>query len=213
LHPSVNKKAVDSIFFNYKKVTVRFAYKMLEGKKVYRGCYDLPIDIVIAPISIAYYFLGRFFIAKTFYASASCDNCSLCIKQCPVKAISYVDNRPYWSYRCESCMHCISICPKRAIETAHGYIFGMVILLNAIMQTYVYSWFLNHHIYWFSYHTRFGFFWRLLIYTAVGAPAIMVSYYLLHYLRKFKFIDWIITYTSLTKLKFWGRYKPPKEFD
>ena len=211
LHPAVVKKAVGSLFDNYQKVTKRFANKILEGKKDYRALIDLPLDIIPAVFSITYYFLGRFFLAKTFYANSKCNNCELCIKQCPVRAIRLVDNRPFWSYRCESCMHCMNICPERAIETAHGFIIGLIILLNTVMQSVVYTWFLNHNINWFSNEIILGWFWRLVLYTIIGIPALIISYYMIHYLRKIKIIDILFTYTSLTKFKFWGRYKPPKE--
>jgi ferredoxin len=211
LHPKLQNKVIESIFERCKIVTIRFANKIFEGRKDYRALIDLPIDILIAPVSVAYYCIGRFFFAKSFYASAACDNCELCIKQCPVKAIGLVDNRPFWSYKCESCMHCISICPRRAIETAHGYIIGFLILLNTIMQSVVYIWFLNHSILWFSAETKYSFFLRLIFSTIVTFPALLISYRIVHYLRRIKFFDMLVTYTSLTKFRFWGRYKAPKE--
>lgn len=211
LHPNLQKKVIESIFEKCKIETNRFANKILEGRKDHRALMDLPIDILIAPFSIAYYCIGRFFFAKSFYASAACDNCELCIKQCPVKAISLIDNRPFWSYKCESCIHCISICPRRAIETAHGYIIGLLILLNTTMQSVVYIWFLNHNIHWFAIENKYSFFLRLIFSTLLVFPALIISYRVVHYLRRIKIIDMLVTYTSLTKFKFWGRYKPPKE--
>lgn len=211
VHPSLQKKVIESLFTNYKRVSIRFANKIFEGKRDYRALYDFPLDILIAPVSVLYYCFGRFFFAKSFYASRACNNCELCIKQCPVKAISLVDNRPFWSYKCESCMHCMNICPERAIETAHGYIIGLFILLNTILQSLVYKWLLNHNIQWFSYNTSKGFIWRSLFETIVAFIALLISYRMVHHLRKIKIFDMLITYTSLTKFKFWGRYKPPKE--
>jgi hypothetical protein len=107
----------------------------------------------------------------------------------------------------------MNICPERAIEAAHGYIIGLLILLNTLFQSFVYIWLLNHNLNWFSNETRYGFIWRMFFETVVTFIALVLSYRVIHYLRRFKIFDWIITYTSLTKLKFWGRYKPPKDFE
>lgn len=210
IHPGLSQKVIESIYANWKKVTFKFANKILSGKRDFRALFDLPFDIIIAPISILYYCFGRFFFAKSFYASMKCNNCGICIKQCAVKAINLVDNRPYWSYKCESCMHCMNICPERAIETAHGYIIGLCILLNTILQAYVYKWFLQYNFTFFAKESAINAFSRLLFETVIAFFSLLISYWIVHYLRRFKIFDLAITYTSLTKFKFWKRYKPPK---
>lgn len=212
LHPGLSQKVIESMFTNYKKVTIRFANKILEGGENYRVLFELPVDLLITPISLLYFCFGRFFFAKSFYASRACNNCMLCIKQCPVKAISLVDNRPYWSYKCESCMHCMNICPEQAIETAHGYIIGLLILLNTIMQSIVYKLLLNQNILWFSRGAKYGRILRLFLETVITFIALFISYWMIHYLRRIKAFDMLITYTSLTVYKFWGRYKPSRNF-
>lgn len=55
--------------------------------------------------------------AKTkFYATRSCDHCTLCEKLCPVGNITLVDGVPQWNENCIGCLSCIHHCPKRAIE-------------------------------------------------------------------------------------------------
>jgi ferredoxin len=208
LHPGLRKNAIESLFKKFKEVTYNFANQILEGKKVYRALYSLPVDIAIAPIAFFYYFFGRFIFAKSFYASRKCDNCGLCIRQCPVKAIRLVDNRPFWSYRCESCMHCMNSCPVTAIETAHGFIIGVFILFNTILQSFVYIGLLNNNIEWFSESAKYGLLSRFVFETIIAFFALIISYWLVHYLRRFKIVDLLIKYTSLTVFKFWGRYKP-----
>jgi ferredoxin len=56
---------------------------MLAGKKHFNALFEV-WDILLLPISIGYYFIGRFMLAKTYYASADCNNCDVCIKGCPV---------------------------------------------------------------------------------------------------------------------------------
>ena len=89
------------------------------GRNAAYWMVEAPQDVLLAPIALGYYFVGRFFFAKSFVASAACDGCGACIDQCPVHALRLVRGRPFWSYRCESCMRCMNRCPKRAVETAH----------------------------------------------------------------------------------------------
>lgn len=47
--------------------TQRFAKAMLEGKRDFRALWDLPQDLLIGPISLDYYFIGRFLFAKSAF--------------------------------------------------------------------------------------------------------------------------------------------------
>jgi Pyruvate/2-oxoacid:ferredoxin oxidoreductase delta subunit len=208
LHPGLNKKGIESLFSIFRNVTIQFANTILEGNRNFRALWELPVDLLLAPVSLLYYCIGRFIFAKSFYASAACNNCGLCIKQCPVKAISLVDKRPYWSYTCESCMHCMNTCRERAIETAHGYIIGMLILLSTVIQSLVYGWLVTFNIYWFAEDAKFGSITRLILNSVITIIAMIISYRIIHYLRRWKVFELLITYTSLTFYKFWGRYKP-----
>jgi ferredoxin len=210
LHPGLKEKVVLSMHERCKRISMGFIEKMISGKKNYRALFDLPWDLAISPIAVGYYFIGRFVLAKTFYASASCDNCMLCIKQCPVKAISLVDNRPFWSYRCESCMRCMNNCPKRSIETAHGLLIGLMILLNTTLIAFFYSYFTFYTNYNITSDSTLNSAIRLTFESAVTLGFLILSYRIVHYLRRFKVFEWIIVYTSLTKFKFWRRYKAPK---
>lgn len=208
LHPGLKEKVVISMHQRCKRVAETFAAKIFNGKRNYRSLLGLPWDLAVAPVAAGYYFIGRFAIAKTFYASASCDNCGLCIKQCPVKAISLVNKRPYWSYRCESCMRCMNNCPKRAIETAHGYIIAIFILFNIGLITMLYNYLADKGIINLTGES----FWMAQLRFALNAVIMFIvmfsTYRILHYLRRFRFFEWLMVYTSFTKFKFWRRYKP-----
>ncbi|MEI6577635.1 MAG: EFR1 family ferrodoxin [Bacteroidota bacterium] len=123
LHPGLNNRTVKYLHEKNKERVVVFAQKILSGKSHFKALLEI-YDILLAPIALGYYIVGRFFLAKSFFASGDCDNCDLCIKSCPVKAIIKVDHRPFWTFNCESCMKCMGNCPKRAIETGHGYVIG-----------------------------------------------------------------------------------------
>ena len=210
IHPGLRKKVTLSIFKRCKRIIDSFSEKLFSGKRVYRGLLDLPIDIAISPIALGYYFYGRFVIAKTFYASHDCNNCGLCIKNCPVKAIELVDNRPFWTFSCESCMQCMNNCPKRAIETAHSYTFLIWWLAFSFVPYSLIKLLVKYeliNVLWINSHFNLLFY---LFMTVFGFIIFYFGYRVFHFLLRFRFFNLLITYSSLTKYKFWRRYKAPE---
>ncbi len=209
LHPGVKEKVAASIYERCKRITLSFANRILDGKHVYTAFRDIVQDILISPVSLGYFFVGRFIIAKSFYASNKCTNCDLCINNCPVKAILKVDGRPFWSYRCESCMRCMNDCPERAIETGHGYIIGMMILLNMFLI----AWFWQGVGRLITIPARNGWIDLAVSITGWGLTfvAMVLSYRLYHYLLRIPVIRELFYYSSFTRYKFWRRYKPSKK--
>jgi Pyruvate/2-oxoacid:ferredoxin oxidoreductase delta subunit len=208
-HPGLKEKVVVSIYEHCKGITVKFATKILEGNKVYTAFRDIIQDILISPVSIGYFFVGRFILAKSFYATDACDNCNICIDNCPVKAILTVDNRPFWSYRCESCMRCMNNCPKRAIETSHGYIIGIMCLLNIWIMMWFWQW-VGRYI---TIPADNGWIQTgvTLIRWGLTFVVMVVSYRIYHYLLRIPLIRQLFYFTSFTKYKFWRRYKPSRK--
>lgn len=206
LHPSLNDKVILKLHELQKAKVIDFGVKVLSGEKSFNPFFEFVIDLIISPIAIMYYFIGRFIFAKTFYASGDCNNCDICIKNCPVKAIIKVDNRPFWTFKCESCMRCMSNCPKRSIETAHGFIISYFVLASAISGLFFY------------YFNSLFFvipngFIQFVVETAIFILFLNLFYLLMHYLMRFKAFERLMVYTSLTKYKFWGkRYKALKDF-
>ena len=208
-HPGVKEKVVESIYGHCKKISENFASEIFDGKRVYTAFRDIIQDILISPIAIAYFFMGRFMLAKTFYATRECDRCDICVDSCPVKAIVIVDKRPFWSYRCESCMRCMNNCPKRAIETAHGYIIAAMFLINLVILVSFWRWVsslipLPADTGW--YKIPFTFIrWGL---TFAG---LVVTYRMYHYLLRVPLVRELFYFTSLTRFRFWRRYRPSKK--
>jgi len=204
VHPGLNDRTVKYLHEKNKERVVKFARKILQGKRQFKHLLEVH-DILFAPIALAYYLVGRFFLAKTYFASADCDNCSLCIKACPVKAIIKVDSRPFWTFNCESCMKCMSNCPKKAIETGHGYIAAFVHVFYAVILVAFYKYF-NTYLFIIE-NTLFKF-----ILESVLSIAFLAAWYrLVHWLLQFKVLERLTVYTSLTKYKWWGRrYKALK---
>jgi ferredoxin len=205
VHPGLNERTVKYLHEkNHQKVD-RFARKVLTGGSDFRGVYEIVQDTLVAPISLGYYFIGRFLFSKTYYASARCDKCDLCINSCPVKAIKKVDNRPFWTFNCESCMHCMSFCPKKAIETAHGSILVFSFFFSFLLTQLFYKYFTQ--LFFDIEHTFLGF----VLESALFLFVLAIWYRMIHWAMRFRMVEQIMVYTSLTKYKFWGiRYKALK---
>jgi Pyruvate/2-oxoacid:ferredoxin oxidoreductase delta subunit len=205
IHPGLNDRTVKYLHTKNKERVLRHAEKILSGKRYYRALREIIQDILISPVSILYYFIGRFGFAKTFYASSDCNSCDLCINDCPVKAIIKVNDRPFWTFTCESCMHCMSNCPRKAIQTAHGFIIGLVIL-NSFLTGIFYELWDSHFI-----QIESGFV-RFIIEQLLFIILLLICHRLIHYAMRFRIIERFMVYTSLTKYRFWGpRYKALKD--
>lgn len=210
LHPGLNPQVIDSIYHRCQPIINNFALSILQGHKKYKALWSLPFDLLLIPIAFLYYFIGRFFLAKTLIATDNCNSCGKCVKQCPVQAISMSHQLPYWSYECEGCMRCVNSCPERAIETTHGYslaFLALVFTIIAPLQLYLIN------ILGFNSWIKSSFLtenlWALMssfIYLAFA----IIAYKILHFSMRFHFINRIIRRTSLSSNKLWRRYHPPK---
>jgi len=203
LHPGLRKKVIESIFNRCERIVRAFAGKILNGKKVYRGLYSLPVDLIISPIALAYYAGGRFFLAKTFIAGKKCNNCGLCIKECPTASIIEVNGRPYWKLSCESCMRCMNRCPERAIESAHGMALVFWFAFTAV-NTQV----LLAVVGFFSISPEKWWWWLISNILSIGGMVLITAilYRIIHYSMSITAVRDLVKYTSLTSLPFWRRY-------
>jgi len=210
LHPGLKRKVIDSMFDHYRSLTVKYAVKVLSGQRVFLKAFALlPIDLLVFPLAVGYYFFGRFIIAKTFITNKNCDNCGLCARECSTGSIILSGNRPFWKLTCVSCMKCMNHCPKRAIETAHSFffivLFAVIFLVNPFLSEKVMllvnQWLNGSNAAYETIYTIVQWSMAVLIFT--------VAYRLMHYLGKFPFFSRLITYSSFTYWKFWRRYKAP----
>lgn len=199
LHPGLNERTIKYLHIKNRERVLKSAETIITGGKDFRSVITILPDILIAPIALGYYIIGRFMLSKTYYASRDCNNCGVCIKNCPVKAIKMVDTRPYWSFKCESCMRCMSNCPKKAIETAHGFIIGFSIVNSAIIMKLVYKYFGSLLL-----KIDNGLL-NSLAESALYLLFLAICYRIVHYCLRFKPFERLMVYTSLTKLKWWGR--------
>ncbi len=211
LHPGLKEKVVKSICERWQNIITGFTDKIFSGKKVYLPAFiSLPFDLLVAPIALGYYFVGRFILAKTFFATNKCNNCGLCIQQCPTKSIILVDDRPYWKLTCESCMHCMNYCPERAIETSHSIVIPLTWLIFAFINPFI-------AIQVTSFISNYFYSIKLLNETAVFIIEALINiglftavYYIIHRLMHYSFFIKLMAYTTITRFKFWRRYRIPR---
>lgn len=208
LHPTLRPRAIVAICDRCEAVTRRFAARLGSGGTDFRSLFDLPQDLLIAPVSLLYDLAGRFVFAKSFYASAACDDCGACEARCPVKAIVTVQGRPFWTFRCESCMRCMNACPARAIETGHGYVAGLVFVVYAFLADRA----------WTALTGEAGgaiagplLWWiRLVFDTLLLLGALALTYRILHVAGRLPGLQQLLVATSLTRWEWWGRYRLSK---
>jgi ferredoxin len=203
IHPALTEKAVKYIHRKNYNLVEKHAHIILSGKKDFLALRDIIQDILISPISLGYYLLGRYVFAKSFYASYKCDNCGSCIKQCPVKAIVTLKDRPFWTFKCESCMKCMNSCPKSAIETAHGLFVLVSLILSSISSLLLISILPQNGV---------NDLVRFVVLNLLFVFLLWILYRVQHFLLGKKIISRIISFTSLTYYKIWGRYRSKTEY-
>ncbi|THB74067.1 MAG: hypothetical protein D6B25_14125 [Desulfobulbaceae bacterium] len=206
LHPALRGNAVTAITRRCRRICTRVAGKISEKKRLYRWFFELPLDLCISPVSVLYYFIGRYALAKTFIATPACNHCGLCVKECQLGAVRFKNGNPFWTYQCESCMHCLNSCPERAIQTMHG----VTILLWGLLLMGL-PWLLVSGVAT-VFHLQVGFSTVSLILWLLASVVLLLplglSYRLIHYLMRFRPFAALVSYTSLTRYRWWGRYRP-----
>ena len=201
IHPALRPKQVQYILEKNRERVKKHFEKICAGKTDFQARKEIVQDILILPVSIAYYFAGKYFFAKSFYASSKCTRCNLCVAACPAKAIKVVDQRPYWTFKCQSCMKCMNLCPARAIETTHG-LWVAAIFASAIGASLLYGLLPETVHHWLV---------AFLIFNVLLIGLVVLIYNLQHRLLKNSIFAKIIAMTSLTFYKFWGRYVMPQK--
>lgn len=209
LHPGLREDSVRAIYQRCEAITRRFAERLIAGRRDLRALWDLPVDLLIAPLSLGYYLVGRFFFAKSFVASRDCDACGACVKRCPTRALQLVDGRPFWTWRCESCMRCMNLCPRRAIETAHGFVVALPLLLSTVMTSLVVPTVRPLLPRWAA-TGRTSEIAYFVLDNALLLAVLCLAYRLLHRALRLRFVERLVVGTSLTHFRFWRRYRAPR---
>jgi len=109
-------------------------------------------------------------------------------------------------------MRCMNNCPERAIETVHGVVIPLWYFGWSIAPPFVFTWLIRNNLIWLPDNP----FLREVIYTIIWSIIFLffayTGYRIIFFLMRFRFINKIVAYTSLTKYKFWRRYKAPDKY-
>jgi len=134
VHPGFKKANAEAIIARSRPSLVRFADRILSGRRFYGSWVSFPLGLLLAPVSLGYLLYGRAMFGKMFFAGDKCNGCGLCAKQCQHNAVKMRGKppRPYWTFRCESCMRCMAYCPKETIEVSHSF----AVLAGLAMSVY-----------------------------------------------------------------------------
>jgi Pyruvate/2-oxoacid:ferredoxin oxidoreductase delta subunit len=208
LHPGLRKKVVVSLFKKHRRISIQLAERLLSGRKKYQAFWSLPFDLAVAPIALGYYFVGRFFLSKTLIATDRCDGCKVCVKNCPLEAIKWVNGRPFWTYRCESCMRCVNQCPERAIETPQAFAFFIGYLASVAGSMIFSGWMLRQNLLGVAEKPWWAEIISFTLISGLMVLFIFLAYRGLHYMMRYPWFNRLVAHTSLSRFKWWRRYWP-----
>jgi len=101
----------------------------------------LALGVLLVPVSLGYLILGRFYLARLFFANERCTGCGICAEHCPFGVLKMRGKppRPYWTWACESCMRCMSFCPERAIEAGHSWAVLLFYLAHLPLMAWLFG--------------------------------------------------------------------------
>ncbi len=210
LHPGLKPKSVTGIIHRADKKGARFMETILAGGRRFPlgSIVQFLLGLILLPLSIGYLLVGRFFLAKMFFANLQCNGCGVCMDNCPNRAIRLWgarNPRPYWTFSCESCMRCMGYCPKQAIEAGHS--LGLVLyfvtsvpvgvsLLNLLGQSLPGVADLSHT--WVNWLFQYPY---MLL-------SMYLCYLLIALLIRIPLINKVFTWTTFTHI--WRRYREPE---
>ncbi len=212
LHPIQRRKSHVAIINRAKQKVARFMERILQNGRVWftaNNLFELAWGIILSLISLGYLFFGRFFLAKLFFANNKCNGCGVCAGFCSLNAIKMWGKRhprPFWKYNCESCMRCSAFCPLNAIEAGHSWGVILYFIAGVPVLAYLFSW-LNGQL--LGIENLEGHWINDILNLMYYYPAIFISYYIFYALLRIPLINWIFTYTTMTHLPMWGRYREP----
>lgn len=181
----------------------RFAGDILDGKSRIGGFIPLGIGLVLLPLSAAYLLLGRFFLAKLFFADNRCTGCGGCARACPSGAIrmqSAKHQRPSWTFACESCMRCMAFCPEKAIQAGHSWA-ALLVFLTVFSGVFALPGYIFPGI---SPRSWPG----ILLGYALIIAALGIAYSVFTALLRIPAVNALFAWTTFTR--FWRRYHEPE---
>ncbi len=189
--------------------TTAFFEKILIRRHIFSAdnLFEFTWGIALAPISFLYIILGRFFLAKLFFANIDCTSCGICKKNCPHHAIIMKGAEkkiPYWTFNCESCGRCINYCPEKAIEAGHSVGIALYFGTTIPVSFYALNWLVKYFPWVSNLQNEYIRFFLDYPFKLLG---IFLISFILHYLMRFRIINLFFSYTAGTH--WYRRYHEP----
>lgn len=212
--PSLRRKDIDRIIQASEKKAAKYFAKLLGGKSIWLTWNNLweyawgTLLLVFYPLfPVLYLLLGRFFMAKMIFANSDCIGCGLCARACPNNAIlmkGKENPRPYWKYNCEDCLRCMNFCEQNAVEAGHSWALILYFIGTFSLSSHIFQ-FLIPYFPWLDFLKSW---YTLEIVNAVYYyPAYFIAYYIFFELIRWKPLNHLFTFTTLTH--FFKRYHEP----
>jgi len=211
LHSGLRSDIIETIISKAMPEVRGFAERIISGKSVLvtlNTVYEFTIGIALLPISAGYILIGRFGLAKLFFANSKCTGCGLCAKHCPTGSIKMIGKGrplPYWSYSCESCMRCMGFCPNKAVEASQSLAAVFYFLtIHLPVSVYVYSIIMSYT----GCSPESASIVTLLFYAGYCFFVFFTVYIVFWTLTRIRFFNMICKYTTLTSI--YRRYHEPE---
>ena len=105
----LNKQLIDAL----PKKTAQMIDDILSGKR--KSTHPKLQDRFFASIGKGEH-LGAKFFGASIRTSKQCNQCGLCIRNCPKKNIQMKEEKPVFGFHCILCLRCIYACPRKALS-------------------------------------------------------------------------------------------------
>lgn len=208
LHPGLCNENASAIIERAHYKTENFIENILAGYTCYWNIEFFLLGILLIPISLLYLMIGRFFLAKLFFASFRCTGCGLCSTDCPFKAIRMQGKNkkiPFWTYSCESCMRCMAFCPEKAVEASQSLAVIFYFITSVPVFMFLFKWLTDIA---FPQFIAFHHILTAALYYVYILFSIWITYLLFSLLIRNPLINRLFTYTTLTHI--YRRYHEPE---
>lgn len=213
-HWGISRKNARKIIARGRADVERFAQQIFSGGRHLlscNNCFELVLGTALLPISAAYLLIGRFGLAKLFYANWKCNSCGQCAHDCPAGAIIMKGRdvkKPYWTFACESCMHCMGYCPQKAVEASHPLAVALYFISTFSLSGAIAAWLIGTHPGAGAFVAIVSNPWlRVPLDYAYILIAFALVYALFYYLVRIPVVNRVFSYLTLTH--YYRRYHEP----
>lgn len=202
--PGQSQAAAETILKRVKPRALAFFNAILDGGTCFKGIIELVVGLVLLPLSFMYLIMGRFFLAKLFYATSACSGCGLCERSCPEKAVKMKAGRPYWTLSCESCTRCMNFCPEKAVEASYPFGAFALWIGGFPVATYLFDQLARQVTQLAGLRGPVGDWFIDYPYKLI---VLVVLYYFFAWLMRLRLVNQVLTF--ITPTRFYQRYREP----